>query len=51
MTSSESHDTEITLFCSFCGKSQHHVETLIAGPSVHICNECVGLCNKILAGE
>jgi len=41
-----------TLLCSFCGKSQHQVEKLIAGPrAVFICNECVGLCDKVLAGE
>lgn len=41
-----------TLLCSFCGKSQHQVEKLIAGPrGVFICNECIGLCNKVLAGE
>jgi ATP-dependent Clp protease ATP-binding subunit ClpX len=41
-----------TLLCSFCGKSQHQVEKLIAGPrAVFICNECVGLCNAVLAGE
>jgi hypothetical protein len=40
-----------TLHCSFCGKSQHKVEKLIAGPrGVFICNECVGLCDQILAG-
>jgi hypothetical protein len=37
-----------TLYCSFCGKTQHKVAKLIAGPSVFICDECVGLCNKIL---
>ena len=40
-----------TLYCSFCGKSQHHVEKLIAGPSVFICNECVALCNDIIDAE
>src|SRR5262245_2970162 len=43
-----------TLYCSFCGKSQHKVARLIAGPGVFICDECVGLCNDILdppAGE
>jgi len=40
-----------TLHCSFCGKSQHAVEKLIAGPrGVFICNECVGLCDGIIAG-
>ena len=40
-----------TLHCSFCGKSQHKVEKLIAGPGCFICDECVGLCDKVLAGE
>lgn len=39
------------LHCSFCGKSQHEVEKLIAGPMVFICNECVGMCDHIIAGE
>src|SRR5262245_60536784 len=34
-----------TLYCSFCGKSQHEVRKLIAGPTVYICDECVELCN------
>ena len=38
-----------TLFCSFCGKSQHDVKKLIAGPAVFICDECVALCTKIIA--
>jgi ATP-dependent Clp protease ATP-binding subunit ClpX len=38
-----------TLFCSFCGKSQHDIKKLIAGPGVFICNECVALCDKIIA--
>jgi ATP-dependent Clp protease ATP-binding subunit ClpX len=40
-----------TLHCSFCGKSQHQVEKLIAGPYVFICNECVALCDTIIAGK
>ena len=40
-----------TLHCSFCGKSQHKVKALIAGPGCFICNECVALCDGILAGE
>jgi ATP-dependent Clp protease ATP-binding subunit ClpX len=40
-----------TMYCSFCGKSQHEVKKLIAGPAVFICNDCVGLCDKILAAE
>ncbi len=39
------------LYCSFCGKSQHEVRKLIAGPSVHICDECVDLCNEIIRDE
>src|SRR5262245_41298016 len=38
-----------TLFCSFCGKSQHDVKKLIAGPAVFICDECVALCTTIIA--
>ena len=40
-----------TLYCSFCGKSQHEVKKLIAGPSVFVCNECVNLCNDIIREE
>ena len=39
------------LYCSFCGKSQHEVKKLIAGPSVYICNECVDLCEDIIKEE
>jgi ATP-dependent Clp protease ATP-binding subunit ClpX len=39
------------LFCSFCGKSQHEVRKLIAGPSVYVCDECVDLCNDIIREE
>ncbi|MGL4860139.1 MAG: ATP-dependent protease ATP-binding subunit ClpX [Enterobacteriaceae bacterium] len=39
------------LYCSFCGKSQHEVRKLIAGPSVYICDECVDLCNDIIRQE
>ncbi|EDY85866.1 ATP-dependent Clp protease, ATP-binding subunit ClpX [gamma proteobacterium HTCC5015] len=39
------------LYCSFCGKSQHEVRKLIAGPSVYICDECVDLCNEIIREE
>jgi hypothetical protein len=41
----------VTLQCSFCGKSQHEVKKLIAGPTVYICDECIGLCNDIIAEE
>jgi ATP-dependent Clp protease ATP-binding subunit ClpX len=37
--------------CSFCGKPKNEVSKLIAGPGVYICNECVGLCNEIIAEE
>ena len=39
------------LLCSFCGKSQDEVKKLIAGPSVYICDECIQLCNEIVAEE
>ncbi len=39
------------LFCSFCGKSQEEVRKLIAGPSVYICDECIGLCNDIISDD
>ena len=39
------------LYCSFCRKPDHKVAKLIAGPGVHICDGCVGLCNDILAGR
>ena len=39
------------LRCSFCGKSQEEVRKLIAGPDVYICDECIALCNEILAEE
>ena len=42
---------EKLLYCSFCGKSQHEVRKLIAGPSVFICDECVDLCNDIIREE
>ena len=40
-----------TLYCSFCGKSQHEVRKLIAGPTVFICDECVELCMDIIGEE
>jgi hypothetical protein len=40
-----------TLHCSFCGKSQHQVEKLISGPYAFVCNECVALCDDIIAGK
>ena len=42
---------EKLLYCSFCGKSQHEVRKLIAGPSVFICDECIDLCNDIIREE
>jgi ATP-dependent Clp protease ATP-binding subunit ClpX len=44
-------DSKNTLYCSFCGKSQHEVRKLIAGPNVFICNECVELCTDIIREE
>ena len=44
-------DSKSTLYCSFCGKSQHHVRKLIAGPTVFICDECVELCLDIIGEE
>ena len=48
---SDSGDSKNTLFCSFCGKSQHEVKKLIAGPTVFICDECVELCMDIIQEE
>jgi len=45
------HDEGKLLYCSFCGKSQHEVRKLIAGPSVFVCDECVELCNDIIREE
>lgn len=45
------NDDEKLLYCSFCGKSQHEVRKLIAGPSVYVCDECVELCNDIIRDE
>jgi len=47
----EDRDSGKPLYCSFCGKSQHDVRKLIAGPSVFICDECVDLCNDIISEE
>ena len=49
-TRGKSEDGKL-LYCSFCGKSQHEVRKLIAGPSVFICDECVELCNDIIREE
>jgi ATP-dependent Clp protease ATP-binding subunit ClpX len=51
MTKSISGDSKNTLYCSFCGKSQHEVRKLIAGPTVFICDECVELCMDIIREE
>ncbi|MCB1783442.1 MAG: ATP-dependent Clp protease ATP-binding subunit ClpX [Alphaproteobacteria bacterium] len=51
MSKSETPDSKNTLYCSFCGKSQHEVRKLIAGPNVFICNECVELCMDIIREE
>jgi len=48
---SEKPGGEKLLYCSFCGKSQHEVRKLIAGPSVFICDECIELCNDIIREE
>src|SRR6478609_666726 len=51
MTKLTGGDSKSTLYCSFCGKSQHEVRKLIAGPTVFICDECVELCNDIIREE
>ena len=51
MTKTNSGDSKNTLYCSFCGKSQHEVRKLIAGPTVFICDECVELCTDIIREE
>jgi len=51
MADTQGADGEKTLYCSFCGKSQHEVKKLIAGPSVFICDECIDLCNEIIRDE
>ena len=48
MTENKNNDNKIDLACSFCGKHQHEVKKLIAGPAVFICNECVSLCSDIV---
>ncbi len=50
-SSNQSSGGDSTLFCSFCGKSQHDVKKLIAGPTVFICDECIELCNDIMVEE
>lgn len=51
MAEKKSSSGEKLLYCSFCGKSQHEVKKLIAGPSVFICDECIDLCNDIIRDE
>src|ERR1700709_2550972 len=51
MAERKGSSSEKTLYCSFCGKSQHEVKKLIAGPSVFICDECIDLCNEIIRDE
>jgi ATP-dependent Clp protease ATP-binding subunit ClpX len=51
MADRKGSSSEKTLYCSFCGKSQHEVKKLIAGPSVFICDECIDLCNDIIRDE
>ncbi|HMS04326.1 MAG TPA: ATP-dependent Clp protease ATP-binding subunit ClpX [Burkholderiaceae bacterium] len=51
MPEKKGSQAEKTLYCSFCGKSQHEVKKLIAGPSVFICDECIDLCNDIIRDE
>ncbi len=51
MSKTSSGDSKNTLYCSFCGKSQHEVRKLIAGPTVFICDECVELCMDIIREE
>lgn len=51
MTKAAGSDAKSTLYCSFCGKSQHEVRKLIAGPTVFICDECVELCMDIIREE
>lgn len=50
MSDDKNNDDKL-LYCSFCGKSQHEVKKLIAGPSVFVCDECVDLCNDIIREE
>ena len=51
MADKKTSGSEKLLYCSFCGKSQHEVKKLIAGPSVFICDECIDLCNEIIRDE
>ena len=51
MAEKKGTSSEKNLYCTFCGKSQHEVKKLIAGPSVFICDECIDLCNEIIRDE
>src|SRR2546427_7728186 len=51
MAEKKGSSSEKNLYCTFCGKSQHEVKKLIAGPSVFICDECIDLCNEIIRDE
>jgi len=51
MSNDKYKDDDKLLYCSFCGKSQHEVRKLIAGPNVYVCDECVELCNDIILDE
>ena len=51
MSKSGNGSSDKSMYCSFCGKSQHEVKKLIAGPSVFVCDECIELCNDIIRDE
>ncbi len=51
MADKKGSNSEKLLYCSFCGKSQHEVKKLVAGPSVFVCDECIDLCNEIIRDE
>src|SRR5260370_41288080 len=51
MSKAGGSDSKTAVYCSFCGKSQHELRKLIAGPTVYICNECVQLCMDIISEE
>jgi len=51
MSKAGGRDSKNTLYCSFCGKSQHEVRKLVAGPTVFVCDECVELCVDIIGEE
>jgi ATP-dependent Clp protease ATP-binding subunit ClpX len=51
MSKLDAGDKDNTMYCSFCGKSQHEVKKLIAGPAAYVCDECISLCNDIIREE